>query len=156
MSKYAYNPVGKQIGNLVWFHIDYLSLVVPEREIESILVAAKRKAPEANIVRLDIKCRTAQLIHCPDFDYVHEPALAYTYDLNKNSLTRYRNNPFIFHQKHLMVRPDCHRVDYQGAVLRTQQWKKLAPSQKEMPSFYLKIGRKNFWRSWLEQVGLKP
>lgn len=154
MSQYTHNPVGKRIGNLVWFHINYLALVVGESEAKSIRAAAKDFAPEANIVRLDIKSRSAQLIHCPDFDVTHEPALAYTFDINKGKLTRYRNNPFIFHQKHLMVMPDYQGFDFQRSIERTEQWKQYVPSKTEDKGFYLKIGRENFWLEWLSKIGL--
>lgn len=154
MSQYTHNPVGKRIGSLVWFHINYLALVVGESEARTIRAAAKDFAPEANIVRLDIKSRSAQLIHCPDFDVTHEPALAYTYDIDKGRLTQYRNNPFIFHQKHLMVMPDYQGFDYQRSIERTMQWKQCVSSENEYKGFYLKIGRENYWNKWLFQIGL--
>ena len=154
MSRYTYKPVGKRIGHLIWFHVDYLELVVSESEAETILDAAKSFAPQANIVRLDIKSRSAQLIHCPDFDLVNEPALAYTYDIDKGKLTRYRNNPFIFHQKHLMVMPEYQGFDYQCSIVRTEQWKQHVPSKTEDKGFYLKIGREKFWNEWLSQIGI--
>ncbi|AIW22604.1 hypothetical protein F0267_00510 [Vibrio coralliilyticus] len=155
MSQYTHNPVGKRIGNLVWFHINYLTMVVNESEAEIILAAAKDFAPEANIVRLDVKRRTAQLIHCPEFDETHEPALAYTYDINKGRLTRYRNNPYIFHQKHLMVMHNYQGFDYQSSLERTKQWKACVVMNDNLDQgFYLKIGREKYWNMWLSKVGI--
>lgn len=130
-------------------------MVVNQSEAVIIRAVNKDLAPEANIVRLDVKSRAAQLIHCPDFDVKHEPTLAYTFDINKGRLTRYRNNPYIFHQKHLMVMPNYQGFDYQSTLEITKQWKACVLTNENLDKgFYLKIGREKYWNIWLSKVGL--
>ncbi|MBD0788220.1 hypothetical protein HUO09_17835 [Vibrio sp. Y2-5] len=148
----GYKPVGKKIGNNVWFHIQYVDLLLSEPEKALVQNALVREVPEANIIRLDLKTRKLILISCPTFDTDNEPRIAYSFDINKGKRTAYRSNEPIYHQKFLFVKPDYLGFDYQEAVDRAATWKAMAVGEGR--SFYLKIGRQNFWSDWLYQVGI--
>lgn len=154
MSRYTHHPVGKRIANHVWFHINYLDLILTKEEMDTILAQAPAYTADANIIRLDLHTRDIQLIYCPDFDRQPEPCLAYSYDLTKRKIRHYRVNPFIFHQKELMVMHDYCGFSCQDAENRTAQWKRIAATQQVDKRFYLNIGRQNFWFTWLASVGL--
>ncbi len=152
--KYQHQLVGKKLGHWVWFHVNYLSLMTDKDEYRAIITVLHSYASDANIVKLNEKSREYQLISCPRFNEDNEPALAYTFDSKSLTKRSYRNNPPVFHQKHLFVRPDYIGFDLMDSESRTATWKSLVPTSDN--GFYLKIGRQRYWNEWLAKNGLEP
>ncbi len=154
LEKYEHHIVGKKLGQWVWFHIDYIELMTGKAEQHAICSVRELYAPDANIIKLNLKTRAYQLIFCPRFDDDHEPTLAYTFDSDSLSMRRYKTNRPIFHHKHMFVRSDYVRFDINESDSRTKSWKQFVPSSDK--GFYLKIGRERYWNEWLSENGLEP
>jgi hypothetical protein len=150
---YQHKPVGKRIGQCVWFHYLYRHLILTGDEIARVESEIQNEALVGiNLIKINLSTRVISLIASQQFDTIDEPALDFTFNMNKGKLTRYRVNPPIFHQKFLMVLPDYNGFNYQESIIRAAQWKDKAPTDEK--AFYLKIGRSVYWQEWLSHVGL--
>ena len=145
------NPVGKRVGNNVWFHVSYVKDFGIKQSSFDALLSQLPQGFNPNIVRIDLKDDTIALINSPDFDESDEPLVGSS-ALFKNGLldkiTPPSNNPLIYHHKWTMVKDDYTGFDVEDAKARSYIWKSVLGVDKVLSS---KIGRSKFWQTWLQE-----
>ena len=147
-------PVGKVMGNNIWVHKDYVSLLP---QFVDIFDAASSVVPdnfEFDIVRFDKRGGDVCFISSPDFITSSEPIVSRTLKVNVDEFgvslaqppTKKQDNPLIYHHKWLFVPDSSNLFNVEESMKRSLEWKSVLGVDKTISS---KIGRLDFWNTWL-------
>lgn len=127
--------VGKKIKDKVYFHLDYISDVVPSDEVHrayNILEEHYQDVNDYNVVVYDPENKTLRFVECPDFDTASEPLVGSSVTVNletgqmKEGYTR-----TIYHHKWLFVKDDYTGFDVDESYEWSKKWLSKLPEQAD-------------------------
>lgn len=155
--RYPISNVGKRIRNHLWVHINYLDCISSSLSSHPVWSQLPTDARPA-IARINLKnWNELTLIECDDFDSVQEPTVGRSFSLKSDQTLRVveppANNPLIYHHKWLFVRDDYAGFNVVTSKQRSLSWRAIAGQDRQLSS---RIGRKDFWVTWLASAGLAP
>lgn len=160
LKRYKKHGVGKEIGDNIWFHKDYVHLFLEKKLYEQLLQNLPDNY-EFTILRLSESKKEVTFIQCVDFDISNEPVVGcsikmslawvgeHLYTLTKPSDT----NPLIYHHKWLFVSDDYSGFDVAASKQRSLEWKSVLGVNRSISS---RIGRMKYWDEWLNKNQLLP
>ena len=131
-SKYG---VGKEIGGQVYFHLQYISDIVPQTEIDLATVILQEYGHDIsdyNVGVYDPKTKVLRFVECPEFDDCSEPTVGAYISINLNSKEvkeGYSNT--IYHHKWLFVRDDYTGFDVDGSYEWSKYWLSRLPEKAD-------------------------
>jgi len=134
------NPVGKHIGGATYIHVKYRNLL---KDLEFDKASAKiPKGFKYNLIKYNHKTGDITFINSPDFDTAHEPKMGDAVLVKKDGtvkLMKEQKDPWIYHHKWTMVRPDYKGFDVKESEERSKKWTSLPNID------YARIGKASFW-----------
>lgn len=131
-SKYS---VGKEIGGQIYFHLDYITDIVPTDEIAKAYDIMKdnyQDIDDYNICVYDPKLKTLRFVECPDFDEDSEPRVGYyiTVNLETGEIKEGYSNT-IYHHKWLFVKDDYTGFDIDESYEWSKEWLSKLPEKAD-------------------------
>jgi hypothetical protein len=130
--------VGKRMGERIYFHKDYIYLVLPKEAVDRI----NRLAAEFdyNVVCYHEGSGQVNLVEARDFDVADEPTLGKVLTIKPDSTTLVRQyNNHLYHHKWLFVMDDYDGFDMLGSMQRSVDWMALDGVDTA------KVGHRRYW-----------
>jgi len=138
------NNVGKDIGDSIYIHKDYVNDIISISDYQKFLKCLNKNF-EFNILKIKKDLSSITFINSKDFDFVDEPSLydSIRIDINGNvKYTKYDSeNPPIYHHKWLFVKDDYSGFNVEDSKKRSEKWLKI----KDID--FSRIGSKKYWDS---------
>jgi len=136
------NPVGKHMPGATYIHTIYRDLL-RDHGVHDALA----KLPDDfqhNIIKYNHDTKGFTFINSPDFDTAHEPRIGDAILVKPDGTQRFmkeQKDPWIYHHKWTMVRPDYDGFNVPESEERSQKW-------TSVPNInYRKIGKASFWNA---------
>lgn len=123
----------KKIGNVIYFHENYINKYMNEKQIELLkfIMEIKLLSPHCgnNIIKLDTKIGDFSIITCKNFNTSREPRLlwghkCYMGTRKLKTMVFSETNPPIYHSKHMFVENDYTGFDLEESKRWTSKWNK--------------------------------
>ena len=133
--------IGKQIGDELYFHKDYIDKTPFSQEIEETL----KNMPNTfkfTLIKINIKTKSISLLYSPCFDSQFHPALLQSMKIFPDGTTKIRNfsfNPPIYHHRWTFVEDDYKGFDVEEDKLWSYLWSKTPLLD------FRRYGKSNHW-----------
>lgn len=139
--------MAKKIGNVVYVHVSAIDTL--HKTLQTRIHRAKAVLPAGwffNVVKVSTNSNEVSFIYSAGFDALDEPPICSSVKVTEGVCSRVRyeskDNPTIYHGKHLFVKPDYVGFDVKAAQRRYLAWKNSGVSAVAEIS---KIGRLRYW-----------
>lgn len=153
LSRNKINPIGKKMGNQLWFHKNYAIEILGEAKFNSFKSIVPKEF-EYEVLRWDSKKEELAFIECFDFNISNEPIVGKVLRVLKKEksfellkVVNQPKDPLIYHHKWMFVKDDYQYFSVKESKKRSLEWKEVLGKNKSLSS---KIGRLSFWDNWLE------
>lgn len=138
--------VGKDIGDSIYIHKNYVNDVISDDLYNKFLIHVKNF--QFNILKIKKDFTSITFINSKNFDTADEPSLYESMKVDITGNTKYAKydefNPPIYHHKWLFVKDDYKNFDVEKSKQRSQEWL----SKKDID--FTRIGYKKYWDNWIK------
>ena len=132
---------GKRIAGVLYIHMSALATLSPELEA-SVATAIKQIPQGFQAVIVAIGKDFIRFAECPEWNLKFEPSVGNSFCVfgdGRTKLTKAsKDNPQIYHRRHLFVLPDYKGFSVESDVERVKRWEHLSPNPRLM-------GRRKWW-----------
>lgn len=152
----------KRVGNDIYIYSECLPWDYFSRYIQGVKVVEEKYSikdifEKKHVVRFNTKNdNDISIMEVKNFDIEREPIIgdSYKIDLDTNSvtLTKEKNNPYIYHHKWMFVSDNYKGFNVEESKLWSVKWKKALPQGRKTTS---SIGYLKQWNNFLNEYGLE-